>query len=289
MKLTANGTISTQTITVKMDPRVQGQATQADLVAMHDLLMKVYQSMFTAWDGYQEVRAMRAQLKTITGGQLPPQVAAAATEFDAKLAGIEGEPLPAGQGGAPAAGAGQGGRSAAPQIGFGALNIQFGGDGQTGYINAFGTADVAPTPAERRAYQISCTHLNSAIATWRAINNQDVGGFNTLLRQNNLSPLPVPSKALATTECGPPVGIAPPVAPRARIGQLAVSRAGFQLFKGAAQGPPPSIVWRDSPWRASLSERRLFARSHGPHFGGNWAGGRTLSNAPACTLPNAQC
>ena len=169
---------------------------------------------------------LRTQLKGLVAlGKLPPTVAEAATALDAKLAAIEGA-WPAGEGGALAEaelqlqlaaeppGAGRGARGTTPPaIGFGALNIQFGGDGQTGYINAFGTADIAPTPAERRAYQISCTHLNSAIAAWTAINNQDVSAFNTLLRQNKLSPLPMPTKALATTECGPPVGIAPPGTP----------------------------------------------------------------------------
>ena len=98
VKLTANGTTSTQTVTVKEDPRVQGQATRADLVTMHDLLMKVYQSMFTAWDGYQQVRGMRAQLKTITGGQLPPQVANAATSSTPSWRGSKASPLSAGAG-----------------------------------------------------------------------------------------------------------------------------------------------------------------------------------------------
>ncbi len=237
VKLTANGTTSMQTVRVKMDPRVEGQATQADLVAMHDLLMKVYRSMFTTWDGYQQVRDMRAQLKTITDGQLPPQVANAASEFDAKMAGIEGE-LPAAQGGAPAAGAGQGGRGATPQIGFGALNIQFGGDGQTGYINAFGTADVAPTPAERRAYQISCTHLNSAIAAWTAINNQDVSAFNTLLRQNKLSPLPDAHQGVGHHRVRPAGGHRPAGHARARRAVSSRQASGFRVFTGRPKGRP---------------------------------------------------
>ena len=206
------------------------------------------------WDGYQQVRDMRAQLKTITDGQLPPQVANAASEFDAKMAGIEGE-LPAAQGGAPAAGAGQGGRGATPQIGFGALNIQFGGDGQTGYINAFGTADVAPTPAERRAYQISCTHLNSAIAAWTAIDNQDVSAFNTLLRQNKLSPLPMPTKALATTEVRPAGGHHPAGHARARRAVSRRQASGFRVFTGRPKGRPFFLTGA-SPPRVCAGHRR---------------------------------
>jgi len=222
-KLTVNGTTFSQSFKVLIDPRVSEskQATQSDLVAMHDLLMKVYKSMFVSWDGYKQVQAMRAQLKDLTSRQVPPPVADAATALDLKLGAIEGAPAAGrgGGGGAAAAGAGAGGRGAggaAPQIGFGALNIQFGGDGQTGYINAFGTADIAPTPAERRAYQISCTSLNDAIARWNALKNEEVAAFNNLARQNNLTPPAIPTTALPTTACGPPVSIAPPAAIRAR-------------------------------------------------------------------------
>lgn len=215
-KLTVNGATFSQSFNVLIDPRVSEskQATQSNLVAMHDLLMKVYKSMFVSWDGYKQVQATRAQLKGLTSRQLPPPMTDAATALDLKLAAIEGAPAGGrGGGGGAGGGAAAAGRGTTPPaIGFGALNIQFGGDGQTGYINAFGTADIAPTPAERRAYQISCTSLNNAIANWKNLNAQDVTAFNALATQNNLAPLTLPMTTLPTSVCGPPVSINPPSA-----------------------------------------------------------------------------
>ena len=58
LKLTVDGKSYTQTVTVKNDPR--SPASAADLQAQHDLQMKLNAGAREAWDGYQQVTAMRA-------------------------------------------------------------------------------------------------------------------------------------------------------------------------------------------------------------------------------------
>src|SRR5260370_16426407 len=59
--------------------------------------------------------------------------------------------------------------------------------------------DFAPSEESFAAYRRICKGLNEALAAWQELKNKDVAGLNTLLRENNLPPLPhVPPLPSAT-------------------------------------------------------------------------------------------
>ena len=69
LRMNVDGKILTQTVTVKNDPG--SRATAADLAALHDLQMKLYNGTRESWDGFQQIAAMRAAI----AGRHPRQCA----------------------------------------------------------------------------------------------------------------------------------------------------------------------------------------------------------------------
>ena len=204
LKLTVDGKPYAQTVTVKNDPR--SPATAADLRAQHELQMKLYDGAKEAWDGYNQVAAMRAAVAEITRSNPPAEVGTAATAFDAKLAGAGGS---AGGGGRRGGGGGgfpgAGGTPAPPN--FVALNGTL-----LRQLDTLDFGDMAPNEPMNKAYVAGCTQLKTAVANWKTIVTQDLAAFNALLSKNSLKPIPAPAQALAVPMCSPP----PPAAPAAQ-------------------------------------------------------------------------
>src|SRR5207253_2616864 len=97
-----------QTLVVHNDPRVgEGVAAMSALRSQNKLMMAAYQGMKDSYAGNDEVAALRAQVGALITGS-SPDVAAAATALDAKLATVGGPTGRGGRGGAAAPGAGRG-------------------------------------------------------------------------------------------------------------------------------------------------------------------------------------
>ena len=88
LRMNVDGQILTQTVTVKNDPG--SRATAADLAALHDLQMKLYNGTRESWDGFQQIAAMLAAITEVTRGNVPKEVADAAATLKAKLTQLAG-------------------------------------------------------------------------------------------------------------------------------------------------------------------------------------------------------
>ncbi|HEX4628608.1 MAG TPA: hypothetical protein VH137_07445, partial [Gemmatimonadales bacterium] len=190
VRLTVAGQRYTQTLTVRNDPR--SPASVADVRAQHELQMKVAAGIEEAWDGYQQVAALRAAVGADTATTGPAEVVAAAKAFDSTLAAVGGTP----EGGRGVGGGGvrRGGPPAPPT--FVAVNATL--------VRLLGTlehGDLAPTEAMRRGYAAGCTELKTAVATWATLNTTALAGFNAVLAKHNLNGVVAPSPALAVPAC----------------------------------------------------------------------------------------
>jgi len=196
LKLNVDGKTYTQTVTVKNDPR--SPATAADLTAQHALQMKFYDGAKEAFDGFNQVSAMRASIAKIKAATPPEEVATAATAFDAKLALVGGA---AGGGGRGAGGGGGGGgRGAAPPAGpppvppFTTVMANL-----TRLAGPLDYGDLAPTESMLKTWTFACPDLKAAIANWSTFNSTDVPAFNAVLTRHGITtltpaaPLPAPA------------------------------------------------------------------------------------------------
>jgi photosystem II stability/assembly factor-like uncharacterized protein len=198
LKLTADGRSYTQTVTVKNDPR--SPATAAGLQAQHNLQMGLYAANQEAWDGFQQVAAMRDAVAALRKDHPSAAVDSVVAAFDAKLAAV---------GGTVSATGGRGGRGSGPPPvpNFAALSGYETEESMVltslnGQLKTLDFGDMAPNPAKYHAWAMACQDLKRAVATWQAINTRDVPELNALLTRNNLKPIAaVPP--LATPACIP--------------------------------------------------------------------------------------
>ena len=189
LKLTVDGTVYTQMVTVRNDPRVgESPAIVSALKAQNTLTMKAYQGMKDSYAANEEVSAARAQLKSAAAGQ--GDAAAKAKELDTKLAAFGG----------PQEGGGRGGRGGAPtsdgMLSFVALN------------NAFNTLvsamqiglDMPPTPSQIDNWTTTCTRYNATLTAWKKILSEELASYKN------------PASKLNAAACG--AGSAAAAAPR---------------------------------------------------------------------------
>jgi len=170
--LTVNGKSYTQTAAVMNDPR--SPATAADLRAQHVLVKKLHDAIKTAWDGYQQVAAMRTALNGVLPSDSASDVTKAIRAVRAKLDSV---------GGTAGGGRGFGGRGGgpAPPPTFVAMHGRL--------VSQLGTqenGDHAPTEAMLAGYAQSCRDLATTVARWQAINAKELPALNSVLTKNGL-------------------------------------------------------------------------------------------------------
>jgi photosystem II stability/assembly factor-like uncharacterized protein len=183
LKLNVEGRSFTQKVTLTNDPR--SPATGADIRAQYALLRKINDGVKTAWDGYQQVEAMRATVRTRVPADSTSDAAKALKAFRTKLDTVGGN---AGGGGFPA------GRRPPPN--FYQLNSRL-----VGQLTAHDNADQAPTEAMLAGYAQACRDLRAAAANWSAINTEDLPGLNAVLGTTGLQPVPA-AAGVKAAECG---------------------------------------------------------------------------------------
>jgi photosystem II stability/assembly factor-like uncharacterized protein len=191
LKLTVDGKVSTQEITVVNDPRVgQSPALMVALRAQNKLNMLSVQGMEQSFEGHDEVDAVKSQLQTLLQGNSPVDVAAQAKALDASLTAIGGG-MPAGGGGE----ARRGPPDPNAMKSFFELN------------NAYNTLvsmiqvglDMAPTPTQIATWKSDCADYNRTKTAWDAM-QQTITNFNASLASNHLEAIKlVPSKLTAAS------------------------------------------------------------------------------------------
>ena len=186
LKLTVNGRSYTQKATVTSDPR--SPATTADIRAQHALLLKINAATKTAWEGYQQVEAMRATLKSRMPSDTASDAAKSIAAFRAKV--------DTGGGGGASGGGGFGGGGRRPPPNFNALNSRLAAD-----LLAQDNADQAPTEAMLARYVSSCRDLNTAAASWAAINAKELAALNAALGRSGLQQV-VAAAGVKAPDCG---------------------------------------------------------------------------------------
>jgi photosystem II stability/assembly factor-like uncharacterized protein len=184
VRLTVDGTRYTQTVTVHNDPR--SPATAADLHAQHELLTKLDAGLRAAWNGYQQVAALRAAMKTAVPASAAPEVAAAFATLDAKLDSVAGNP--------DGRGFFRRGREAPPSF--------VGVSGElVNQLNAQDNGDLAPTPAMLAAYTKACIDLRSVITASKSLGAGDLVALNAVLARNGIHEVPAPTAVVTPPTC----------------------------------------------------------------------------------------
>jgi photosystem II stability/assembly factor-like uncharacterized protein len=199
LKLIVDGQTYTQSVTVHNDPRVGESArVMAALRAKNKLLMLAYQGAKDSNTGNSEVLAVRQQVASLKGNQLPDDVAKATKDIDVKLAtfgGIVARP-DAGGGGF----GGFRGRNVLPPGAikpFNTLNGSFDAIVSTSQVGL----DEAPTQAEIDTWEADCKDYNATVTAWKKMQSQDLVTFNVLLSRNHMDPLQVSPTALTDPVC----------------------------------------------------------------------------------------
>jgi photosystem II stability/assembly factor-like uncharacterized protein len=199
VKLIVDGQTYTQTLVVHNDPRIgESAATMSTLRAQNKLAMATDQAMRDSYAANDEVAAVRAQLAALMKTSLPPDVAAAATALDAKLATVGG--IQRGGGGR-GGGGGFGGAARVPGslLTFPAINNLF--NTVLGPLTQNGI-DMPPTKAQVDTWESACNEFTATANGWKAMLTTDVAGFNILLTNNKLTPLKLtPSAVIAPASC----------------------------------------------------------------------------------------
>jgi photosystem II stability/assembly factor-like uncharacterized protein len=201
LKLIVDGQTYTQTLTVHNDPRVgESPKVMEQLRAKNKLDLLAYQGAKDAAEGNSEVLAVRQQVDSLGGGQLPVDVSTATKALQTKLATFGGIVVGrGGRGGGGGFGGGRGRGAEAPNAikAFNTLNNNFNAIVSTSQIGL----DEAPTQAEIDSWQADCKDYDATVTAWKKMQSQDLVAFNTLLNTNHLNPIQVAPSALIDPPC----------------------------------------------------------------------------------------
>jgi hypothetical protein len=169
VKLTANGSTISQTLTVKMDPRVQ--TNLADLTRQFDLSLEAYRGMQTTYETVDQIKKLRAQIKELIARAGRGPLAEALNTLDKKVATIGGEGRGEGPGG---------GTIDVREPNLTRLNAGF-----SSLLEHLQTADLAPTEPMITAASELQKVLTKLLADWDALKTNDITAINDQLRAAN--------------------------------------------------------------------------------------------------------
>jgi hypothetical protein len=191
-KLTVDGKSYTQTFSVRNDPR--SPASAADLRAQHDLQLKLYDGAREAWDGYQDVTAMRAAVAEVDHANPAPDVATAAKTFDSMLVVVGGTAAPGGRAGVRPNATAPAGIAPTPTFAalVGTMDRQL-----TGLDNG----DMAPNAPTLATFAPACADLKAAVTRWQSVSSKDLNALNAKLAAAHMNPVPAPTHKLAAPVC----------------------------------------------------------------------------------------
>jgi hypothetical protein len=143
--------------------------------------------MQAAWEGYQQVNAIRTAVKVANASGAPAEVATAATAFLIRLDEVGGATTRNRFGG--------GGNQRALPPTFSRVNGQL-----AGVLGTLETGDMAPNESVLRAAANACGELTKVSASWRQLRDTELTAFNAVLTKKNLKPVAA-APALAAPRC----------------------------------------------------------------------------------------
>ena len=185
LTLNVDGRSYRRTVTVHPDPR--SPATAAGLRAQHALQMNLTEGLRSAWQGYEQVTAVRSSIGDLSRPGTAAELANAGTLFGARLDSVGGLDVQRGA-------SNRSGATPAPT--FRGVSTAL-----VSQLNAQDNGDVAPTPAMLAAYRKTCGELQSVAARWRQVVSRDLGEFNAVRRRNGLGELTAPTAVVTVPKC----------------------------------------------------------------------------------------
>ncbi len=179
VRLTVNGVIYRQPITVKLDPRLKYSIEE--LRRQLDLGQKIVTGMSATVQGYNQAaqlhKELAARIATLTESGKSPETLAAAKELDVKMQGLID--------------------AAGPPPGLGPMNRDL-----TRLLIAVDQSDSPPASEIIETFVGMCHETHGALARWNDLRTTDVPQLNTLLVRQSLAPLMLPGGVLPQTDCG---------------------------------------------------------------------------------------
>ncbi|MHB1815696.1 MAG: WD40/YVTN/BNR-like repeat-containing protein [Steroidobacteraceae bacterium] len=197
LKLTVDGHVYTRHVTVMNDPRVgHSRVLLAALRAENRMNRRAYRGMQRSYRGYQEVHAVKVQLRALMHTPLSKPLAAEAKALAVRLRKIGGKkstrgflarllhPRPPPKPGAL--------RS------FVAVNNAY---NRLVSLMQVGM-DMRPTQAQLATLSADCRHYDHTVASWTSLQTGELAAFNTALGANHLRKLRLAPVRLAASSCG---------------------------------------------------------------------------------------
>jgi photosystem II stability/assembly factor-like uncharacterized protein len=185
LRLTVDGKTYTQTATVKPDPR--SPATSSDLVAQHELLMKMVDGIKASYEGYTAALAFQSALKgaiPATGQPAIPDLTARLSALASRIDTVAG--LDAGR---------NRGRGAQGVPNFRGINGAL-----VSQLNAQDLGDLAPTASTLAGFAKTCNDLASVIESWQRVASE-LGAVNTMLTGHGKAAIVLKQAALKAPSC----------------------------------------------------------------------------------------
>ena len=161
LRLTVNGVVRTQTVTLRNDPR--SPVTATGLTAQHALLTSLGGAAQTAYDAQQAASALRASERVAITADASIGTLAPVAALSAALDSL--------------AGSADGARSASAQPSLRDLNAAF-----VAQYAAHDNADLAPTAAMQAAFAASCKELGAQLARWSRVMKLALPAANAALQ-----------------------------------------------------------------------------------------------------------
>ncbi len=169
VKLTVNGKSFTQPLTVNMDPRVK--TPMAGLEEQFRLSKQMYDGIIESLEALQQLRSIRAQVKSLLERAKQDDVFQALTKFDKRAEALEG----------------RGGRGRFdPRRSSGQVTLTGIGRSLGMLMRLLQGADATPTSQVVTAVTDGQKDLERVIAEWNKLKTQDRMNLNTKLKEVNL-------------------------------------------------------------------------------------------------------
>jgi len=173
VRLTVDGRVFTQPLTVKMDPRIK--TPLADLRKQFEMETGAVEGMNESYEALAQVRSVRSQLKDRGAKAGKGAVADATAALDKQTAELEGAAQSSSYG-VPSAGK-------QPEN-FATLNQHFGG-----ILAVADSADTAPTTQATAVFKELEDALDKLVTRWKNIRQQDIPALNSELKKAGLTPI----------------------------------------------------------------------------------------------------
>jgi photosystem II stability/assembly factor-like uncharacterized protein len=168
MALTVGGQSYTQTLELRMDPRVK--TSPEDLRRQFELDRKIAEALRKDYEALQQVRSLQAQLKSLDG-RAPDTLKKAVADLQAKAASIDGEE------------GGYGARYLSTPEGrtLSRLNSGF-----NTVVSGLDTADAAPTTQQVAMFGELDKALEDQLSAWTQLKSIDIAALNEQLKKAGL-------------------------------------------------------------------------------------------------------